>query len=58
MNTTKNQTQALRCCVDYCQTNFNVAGQLVSNNFKCNQRHFNSADLWFMQKQMKKVTQP
>jgi hypothetical protein len=53
MNTNNNQTVQNdgQCCIDYCKTSFNVSGQEVVNNYKCNQRQFSASDMWSIQKQ-------
>jgi hypothetical protein len=55
MTITNNQDQSsdVKCCIDYCETTFDVSGQEVTNAYKCNQRPFASADLWSIQKQMR-----
>lgn len=52
MNNEINQMQGNepQCCVDYCETNFQVSGQEVVNVYKCNQKRFSIANLWRIQK--------
>jgi hypothetical protein len=42
-----------QCCIDYCKTSFNVSGQEVVNNYKCNQRQFSASEMWNIQKNRK-----
>jgi hypothetical protein len=58
MTTTNNQNQGsdVKCCIDYCETTFDVSGEQVTNAYKCNQRPFAAADLWSIQKQMRQST--
>ena len=43
----------LKCCIDYCETTFNVAEREVVNSYKCNQAKFSAFDLWSIQSQRK-----
>ena len=55
MNINNNQTEnnAAQCCVDYCRTSFDVEGQEVVNNYKCNQKQFSTSDMWNIQRNIK-----
>jgi hypothetical protein len=58
MNTPKHQAQSreAQCCIDYCETNFQVRGRAVINSYKCNQKQFLAADLWNIQNNKKQVS--
>jgi len=52
MNINKNLTDGsdAQCCVEYCTTTYNVTGQEVVNNYRCNQPSFSTSDLWRLRK--------
>ena len=57
MNSTKSQSneRAAQCCIDYCITPFEVAGEAFVNTYRCGQRTLSVADVWNIQKNRKTV---
>ena len=53
INNIQTENNDAQCCVDYCRTTHNVAGQEVINNYRCNQQAFSASDLWKLQKDKK-----
>ena len=47
------QANEAQCCVDYCKTSFNAAGNEVVNAYKCGQKSLSSSDIWHIQKNRK-----
>jgi hypothetical protein len=45
-----------QCFVSYCQTSYEVQGQEVENNFKCNQQPFSAVDMWRISRNKKAVS--
>jgi hypothetical protein len=50
-----NKSNLVQCCIDYCTTTFNTASQVIVNAYKCNSKKLSAAEVWNMQKQMKKA---
>lgn len=50
MNNDQTETMVSKSGIDFCTTNYEVAGQQVTNNYKCNEKKFSSADMWAIQK--------
>lgn len=53
MNNNQTETIEKRCCIDFCRSNFEVEGQEVVNNHKCNEKKLTSSDMWNIQKSSK-----
>jgi hypothetical protein len=58
MNIYSNQTaqNEPQCCIDYCRTSFNVSGQELVNNYKCDRQPFSTSDLWRIRRKKKEVS--
>jgi hypothetical protein len=56
MNNDQTGTTEAKCCIDFCSINFEVSGEQVPNNYKCNEKDFSSADLWKIQKSRREFT--
>lgn len=49
----KTESNNQQCCVDYCKAVYNVANKEVTNNYRCHQKFFSSANLWRLRKNRK-----
>lgn len=49
-NNDQTETMELKNDVDFCSTSFEVQGQELVNNYKCNEKKFSSSDMWNIQK--------
>jgi hypothetical protein len=56
MNNDQTGTMESKSGIDFCSDNFEVAGQRVVNNYKCNDKKFSSPDLWNIQKSRREFT--
>ena len=56
MNNDQTETMESKSGRDFCSDNFEVAGQQVVNNYKCNEKNFSSPDLWNIQKNRREFT--
>jgi hypothetical protein len=55
-NTIQKETNETPCCFDYCRMTYNVAGQEVVNNYKCDQSFFSIYDLWRIRKKARQFS--
>lgn len=55
MTTNNNQTEPMdaKCCIQFCETKFEVSGQQIVNRYRCENKVFTNADLWNLQKTRK-----
>lgn len=58
INSKQSPTSEAGCCAAYCSTTYQVAGQEVVNNYKCNQPHFSAYDLWQIRRQRRTFALP
>lgn len=56
MNNDQTETMEAKCCIDFCSTNFEVSGEQLVNNYKCNEKKLSSPDLWNIQKSRREFT--
>ena len=56
MNNDQTETMESKSGIDFCTANFEVPGQQLTNNYKCNEKKFSSADLWDIQKRRREFT--
>ena len=56
MNNNQTETTEAKCCIDFCTNNFEVAGENLTNNYKCNEKKFSSSDMWNIQKNRREFT--
>lgn len=56
MNNDQTETMESTSGVDFCSTSFEVGGQQLINNYKCNEKKLSSPDLWNIQKSRREFT--
>ena len=56
MNNDQTGTMESKSGIDFCSTSFDVDGQQLVNNYKCNEKKLSSSDLWNIQKNRREFT--